>query len=104
MRIKGELQKHGVRVSATAIAMLLRSNGIGPAPRRGLTWHEFLKAQASGVIACDFFTDETAFLRTLYVLFFLEIGTRRVRVTVSTSSPDSVFVTQQARNLCFTLD
>src|ERR1035437_7903739 len=93
MRIKGELQGLGIRVSATTIAMLLRSHGIAPAPRRGPTWSQFLRAQTSGVIACDFFTVETAFLRTLYVLFFLEIGTRRVRVTVSTSSPDSAFVT-----------
>jgi len=99
MRIKGELQGLGIRVSATAIAMLLRAHGIGPAPRRGPTWSQFLKAQASGILACDFFTVETALLKTLYVLFFIEIATRRVHVTVSTSSPDSVFVTQQARNL-----
>jgi putative transposase len=104
MRIKGELQGLGIRVSATAIAVLLRRHGIGPAPRRGLTWSQFLKAQASGIIACDFFTVETAFLRTLYVLFFIEIGTRSVHVSASTSNPDSVFVTQQARNLCYTLD
>ena len=103
MRIKGELQGLGIRVSATAIAMLLRSHGIGPAPRRGPTWSEFLKAQASGIIACDFFTVETAFLKTLYVLFFIEIGTRRVHVSVATSSPDSAFVTQQARNLAMSL-
>ena len=60
LRIKGELQGLGIRVSATSIALLLRSHGIGPAPRRGPTWHEFLKAQASGIIACDF-TVETAF-------------------------------------------
>jgi len=103
MRIKGECQKLGIGVSATAIAALLRSHGIGPAPRRGPTWSEFLKAQAAGIIACDFFTVETAFLRTLYVLFFIEIGTRRVHVTVATSNPDSVFVTQQARNLAMSL-
>ena len=103
MRIKGELQGLGIRVSATAIAMLLRSHGIEPAPRRGPTWSQFLKAQASGIIACDFFTVETASLKTLYVLFFIEIGSRRVRVSVSTSSPNSVFVTQQARNLAMSL-
>src|SRR5665648_275200 len=65
MRIKGELQGLGIRVSATAIAMLLRSHGIEPAPRRGPTWSQFLKAQASGIIACDFFTVETALLKTL---------------------------------------
>lgn len=103
MRIKGELQKLGIRVSTTAIATLLRSHSIGPAPRRGPTWSEFLRAQASGIIACDFFTVEMTFLKTLYVLFFIEIGTRRVRVSVSTGNPDSVFVTQQARNLAMNL-
>jgi transposase InsO family protein len=98
MRIKGECQKLGIAVSATAIAALLRRSGITPAPRRGPTWSQFLKAQASGIIACDFFTVETAHLKTLYVLFFIEIATRRVHVTVSTSKPNSVFVTQQARN------
>jgi len=103
MRIKGELQGLGIRVSATAIAMLLRSHGSRPAPRRGPTWSEFLRAQASGVIACDSFTVETALLKTLYALFFIEIGTRRVHLSVSTSSPDSAFVTQQARNLAMCL-
>ena len=103
MRIKGELGKLGIRVSATSVAMLLRRSGVGPAPRRGPTWRQFLKAQASGILACDFFTVETAFLRTLYVLFFIEIGTRRVHVTVSTTNPDSSFVTQQARNLAMSL-
>ena len=103
VRIKGELQGLGIFVSATAIAMLLRSRGIGPAPRRGPTWSQFLRAQASGVIACDFFTVETALLKTLYVLFFIEIGSRHVRVSVSTGNPDSVFVTQQARNLAMSL-
>ncbi len=103
LRIKGELQKLGLRVSATTIAMLLRRSGSGPAPRRGPTWSEFLKVQASGIIACDFFTVETALLKTLYVLFFLEIATRRVRVTVSTSNPDSLFLSQQARNLVMSL-
>ncbi len=103
MRIKGECQKLGVRVSATAIATLLRRHNIGPAPRRGPTWSEFLRAQASGILACDFFTVETALLKTLYVLFFIEIGTRAVHVTAATSNPDSAFVTQQARNLAMSL-
>jgi len=104
VRIKGELGKLGIRVSATAIAMLLRRHGVGPAPRRGPTWRQFLKAQATGIIACDFFTVETALLKTLYVLFFIEIKTRRVHVSASNTNPDTFFVTQQARNLCFALD
>lgn len=103
MRIKGELGKLGIRASATSIAMLLRRSGVGPAPRRGPTWRQFLKAQAAAILACDFFTVETALLKTLYVLFFIEIGARRVHVTVATTNPDSSFVTQQARNLVMSL-
>jgi hypothetical protein len=68
VRIKGELAKLGIRVSATKIRRLLRANGIGPAPRRnGPTWSQFLKAQAKGILAFDFFTAETFWLCTLYV-------------------------------------
>ena len=75
IRIRGELAKLGVRVSATRIRTLLRANGFGPAPRRsGPTWHEFLRAQVQGILALDFFTVETAWLRTLYVLFAIGVG------------------------------
>src|SRR5215207_2107996 len=75
-------------------------NNLGPAPRRhGPFWSQFLRAQAQGVLACDFFSVETAFLQTLYVLFFIEVGTRRVCVMTSTRNPEATFVTQQARNL-----
>lgn len=57
-----------------------------------------------GILACDFFTVETAFLKTLYVLFFIELSTRRVHVTGATRNPDAVWVAQQARNLGFDLD
>jgi len=72
--------------------------------RSGPSWSEFLRAQATGILACDFFTVETVFLKTLYVLFFIEIGTRRVHVTGATTAPDGTFVTQQARNLAFDRD
>jgi transposase InsO family protein len=89
-----------VRVSATTIRTLLRANGLGPAPRRsGPTWREFLRAQAQGILALDFFTVETAWLRTLYVLFAIQIGSRRVHVLGVARNPDSAWVTQQARNL-----
>jgi hypothetical protein len=65
MRIKGELAKLGITVSATAIRTVLRRHGLGPAPRRsGPTWFEFLRVQAKGIIAVDFFTVETAWLHT----------------------------------------
>ncbi len=50
-------------------------------------------------MACDFFSVETAFCRTLYVLFFIEVGTRRIHITKATRNPDAAFATQQARNL-----
>ena len=54
------------------------------------------------MLACDFITVESVFLKTLYVLFFIELSTRRVHVAGTTSRPDSAWVTQQARNLSIT--
>jgi putative transposase len=100
VRIQGELRRLGVRVGATTIRTLLRQRGLGPAPRRtGPSWTEFLRAQAQGVLACDFFTVETVWLRTLYVLFWIEHGSRRVHLAGVTAKPDCAWVTQQVRNL-----
>jgi putative transposase len=76
-RIQGELLGLGIRLSATSIATILRRAGLPPAPRRGPTWSQFLRSQAAGILACDFFTVETLLLKTYYVLFFIELGTRR---------------------------
>lgn len=100
IRIQGELRKLGIRVGATTIRRILLKEGLGPAPRRsGPSWSEFLRAPADGILACDFFTVETAFLKTLYVLFFIEIGSLRLRVTPSTRNPDGAFVTQGTESL-----
>lgn len=75
VRIQGELRMLGIRIGATTIRTILRRSGLGPAPRRGgPSWSEFLRAQARGILALDFFTVETAFLRTLYVPFAIELG------------------------------
>src|SRR6266496_2914712 len=104
IRIRGELAKLGIRVSATKIRTLLRANGLGPAPRRaGTTWSEFLRSQARGILALDFFTVETAWLRTLHVFFAIELQTRHVHLAAATRHPNAVWVTQQARNLSFHL-
>ena len=105
MRIKGELQGLGIIVSATTIRTILRRAGLGPAPRRGgPTWREFLSAQAKGIVACDFFTVETVFLKTLYVLVFMHIQTRRILGVGVSANPNGTWVTQQARNLVMDLD
>jgi putative transposase len=99
-RIAGELNKLGVSVSPSTVRRLLARAGLGPAPRRsGPSWREFLRAQAAGVVACDFFTVETALLRRYYVLFFIGLQTRRVHLAGTTTNPDGQWVTQQARNL-----
>lgn len=103
MRIRGELLKLGVKVSVTTIATVLRRNGLGPAPRGGPTWREFLRHQAASMLACDFLTVETIRLKTLYVLVWIELGTRKVHLGGATANPDSAWVTQQARNLSMTL-
>jgi len=103
-RICGELAKLGLQASPTSIRRLLARARLGPAPRRsGPSWREFLRAQAASIVACDFFTVETAFLRRYYVLFFIGHASRRVWLAGCTTHPDGGWVTQQARNLglCF---
>ncbi len=99
-RIQGELKKLGIRVSATTIRTVLLGNGLRPAPRRAsVSWRAFLRAQASAIVATDFFTVETVRLTTLYVLFVIELGTRRVRLVGVTDHPSGSWVVQRAREL-----
>ena len=105
VRIRGELIKLGLRVSATAIRNVLRHQGLGPAPSRSrLSWKAFLQAQASAVVLSDFFSVDTVFLRRLYVLLYMELATRRIVWFAVTDHPDRDWVTQQARNLVWELD
>ena len=99
-RISGELIKGGVSVSPTSIRRLLAQARLEPAPRRsGPSWRGFLQAQAVSIVACDFFTVESVFLRRYYAPFFISHGSRRVWLAGCTSNPTGSWVTQQARNL-----
>jgi transposase InsO family protein len=100
LRIVGEAAMVGVSVSATSVRSILRRHGLGPAPRRGgPSWVDFLRAQAAGTLATDFFTVETVGLTRLYVLFFIEVERRRVHLVGITAHPTGEWVTRQARNL-----
>jgi transposase InsO family protein len=99
VRVQGELRKLGIWVGATSVRRVLRRHGLGPAPRRGPTWAEFLRAQAEGILATDFFSVDTVFFKRLYVLFALKHGTRRAHLLGITEHPNSGFVAQAAPNL-----
>jgi len=102
-RIQGELVGLGVTLAASTVWMILKEAGIEPAPRRlELRWSEFLRAQAASILECDFLTVDTLFLKRFYVLFFIELGSRRVHLAGCTANPTGAWVTQQARNLSFT--
>jgi putative transposase len=101
-KIEGELGKLGYDIGRSTIRDLLKRKRVPPAPercKRGSTWHTFLTHYKGEIIACDFFTVETAWLKTLYVLFFIELGSRRVHLAGCTTNPTSAWVTQQARHL-----
>jgi putative transposase len=103
-RIVGELKGLGTAVSATTVRTWLRAAGIGPAgTRRGMTWREFVRVHQQSLLAVDFFTVETIWLQRLYVLFFIELGTRRVHLAGCTPNPNGLWISQQARQLTWTL-
>jgi len=94
----------GLKLAPSTVWAVLRKHDIEPAPRRsGPTWAEFLRAQATTMLACDFFTVDTVLLQRLYVLFFIEVGTRRVYLSGVTANPVGEWATQRARNLSLVL-
>ena len=104
-RLHGELMKLGVTVAPSTVWEILRAAGIDPAPRRsGPTWRQFLHAQAAGIVAAGFLHVDTVLLRSLYVLVFIEHGTRRMHLGGITANPTGERTVQQARNLALTLD
>jgi transposase InsO family protein len=102
-RIVGELKGLGIVVSATTVRKILREEQLGPAgTRKGPSWREFLRAQAKSGIAVDFFAVDTVWLQRLYVLFFIEVASRRVHLAGCTAHLDGEWVTQQARQVVWT--
>ena len=103
-RIVGELKGLGIVVSATTVRAWLRAAGLGPVgQRREMTWREFVRAHRQSLLAVDFFTVETIWLQRLYVLFFIELGSRRVHLAGCTPNPSAAWVIQQARQLTWTV-
>ena len=103
-RTAGELLGLGVQISATSVRNVLIGAGIGPAGhRRGTSWREFIHSQAQSIIACDFFTVDTVTLRRIYVLFLIDLSTRRVHLAGMSEHPNGAWTAQQARNFVFLL-
>jgi transposase InsO family protein len=105
-RIEGELLKLGYTISHETVGTILERHGIPPAPERDTSpsWRHLMTHYKDQLLACDFFTVETLFLQTLYVLIFVEIGTRRVHFAGCTAHPDNAWVTQQARQVMWELE
>ena len=106
LKIAGELAKLGIELSDETVADILRRHGIPRAPERGgsPSWRHLMSHYRDQILACDFFTVETFFLPTVYVFFFIELGSRRVHFAGCTEQPNSAWVNQQARPVVWDLE
>jgi putative transposase len=87
------------------VRTILIRHGLPPASQRDeVSWRNFLRQHAATTLACDFFTVETAWLRRIYVLFFLSLESPRIEFVACTPNPTGAWTAQQARNLLMTLD
>jgi putative transposase len=104
-RIEGELLKLGYKISHETVGNILERHGIPPAPERSTSpsWRHLMTHYKDQLLACDFFTVETLFLQTIYVLVFIEIGSRRIHFVGCTAHPNGAWVTQQARQIMWEL-
>lgn len=105
-RLHGELLKLDFAIGRSTIRDILKRQHVPPAPQRaeaGTSWHDFLGHYKDQLLACDFFTVETALFKTLFVFFFIELGSRKVHFAGCTGHPTGAWVTQQARQLTWTL-
>jgi transposase InsO family protein len=102
-RIVGELKGLGIPVSATTVRTWLRAAGLGPSGTRRGSLAEFVRIHRHSLLAVDFFSVETLWLQRLYVVFFIELGSRRVHLAGCTPHPGAPWVIQCARQLTWTL-
>ncbi len=105
-KIEGELVKLGYTISDETVGNILRRHNIPPVPERETSpsWRQLMTHYRGQILACDFFTVETQFLKTMYVLFFIEVGSRQVHCAGCTAHPSGQWATQQARQMVWELE
>jgi putative transposase len=105
-KIEGELLKLGFEASRTTIRNVLKCHNVEPVPVHSgsVGWQHLMTHYKEQILACGFFTVETNWLKTIYVLFFIELGTRRIHLAGCTRNPNQIWVSQQARQLAWELN